>query len=130
MLTDRETYKALEVHYSQIRETHLRTLFAEDPARGRTFSAEGAGLYLDYSKNRITAATMKALVALAEDCDLRGRIEAMFRGDRINVTEDRAAWHTQLRAGTNPDAAAARDDRVRIGRQNPARPRCRAVERR
>jgi len=106
VLTDRETYKALEVHYSQIRETHLRTLFAEDPARGRTFSAEGAGLYLDYSKNRITAATMKALVALAEDCDLRGRIEAMFRGDRINVTEDRAAWHTQLRAGTNPDVEA------------------------
>jgi glucose-6-phosphate isomerase len=106
MLTDRETYKALEAHYQQIRNTHLRTLFAEDPSRGQRFVAEGAGLYLDYSKHRVTGETLGRLIALAEDCGLRGRIDAMFRGDHINVTEDRAAWHTQLRAGTNPEVEA------------------------
>src|SRR5437764_688403 len=106
MLTDRETYKALEAHYQQIRNTHLRTIFAEDPARAQQFAAEGAGLYLDYSKHRVTRETIARLIALAEDCGLRDRIDAMFRGDHINVTEDRAAWHTQLRAGTNPDVEA------------------------
>jgi glucose-6-phosphate isomerase len=106
MLTDRETYKALESHYQELRSVHLRTLFAEDPARGQRFTAEGAGLYLDYSKHRVTGETLGRLIALAEDCGLRGRIDAMFRGDHINVTEDRAAWHTQLRAGTNPDVEA------------------------
>jgi len=106
MLTDRETYKALQRHYEQIKNVHLQQLFDEDPARGKTFAAEGAGLYLDYSKHRVTAETIGRLIALAGDCGLRERIDAMFRGDHINVTEDRAAWHTQLRAGTNPDVEA------------------------
>ena len=106
MLTDREAYQALKRHYEEIRPLHLRTLFAEDPARAERFCAEGAGLYLDYSKHRITGETVGRLIALAEDCGLRARIDAMFRGEHINVTEDRAAWHTQLRAGTNPDVEA------------------------
>jgi glucose-6-phosphate isomerase len=103
MLTDRETYRSLQNHYETMRAVHLRELFAEDAARGQRMVAEGAGLYLDYSKHRVTTETMARLIALAEDRGLRGRIDAMFRGERINVTEDRAAWHTQLRAGTNPD---------------------------
>jgi glucose-6-phosphate isomerase len=102
MLTDRETYKQLMAHYQDVQSLHLRDLFAKDPGRAERFSAEGAGLFLDYSKHRITHETMRLLVALAEDCGLRDRIEAMFKGDLINVTEGRAAWHTQLRAGTNP----------------------------
>src|SRR5215467_4005315 len=103
MLTDRETYKALLSHFNKVRDVHLRSLFAADAARGERFTAEGAGLYLDYSKHRVNDETLKLLMALARDCGLQERIEAMFRGDHINVTEDRAAWHTQLRAGTNPD---------------------------
>src|SRR5215467_8365802 len=106
MLTERESYRALQSHFDQIRTAHLRELFAGDPMRGERFTAESAGLYLDYSKHRITAETPTLLVALARDCGLPERIEAMFRGDHINVTEDRAAWHTQLRAGTNPDVEA------------------------
>ncbi len=106
MLTDRETYLALEKHFEEIRPLHLRALFAEDPGRGERFAAEGAGLYLDYSKHRVTGETIGRLIALAGDCGLRGRIDAMFRGEHINVTENRAAWHTQLRAGTNPDVEA------------------------
>src|SRR4051794_20510825 len=103
MLTDRETYRALQTHYESVRHLHLRDLFAQDPTRGHLMVAEGAGLYLDYAKHRVTAETLGRLIALAEDCGLRGRIDAMFRGDHINVTEYRAAWHTQLRARTNPD---------------------------
>ena len=106
MFTDRDAYKALEAHYQEVGSVHLRTLFAEDPSRGQRLVAEGAGLYLDYSKHRITDETLGRLRALAEECGLRGRIDAMFRGDHINVTEDRAAWHTQLRAGTNPEVEA------------------------
>src|SRR5262245_54733928 len=102
MLTDRESYKALQAHFDAVRDSHLRTLFAEDPARGERFTAEGGGLYLDYSKHRVTDETLTLLIALARECGLRERIDVMFRGDPINVTEDRAAWHTQLRAGTNP----------------------------
>ena len=102
MLTDRETYKQLMAHYQGARLLHLRDLFAKDPLRAQTMCAEGAGLFLDYSKHRVTNETLSLLIALAEECDLRGRIEAMFRGDHVNVTEERAAWHTQLRAGTNP----------------------------
>jgi glucose-6-phosphate isomerase len=109
MLTERPAWKALQSHYEQIRARHLRELFDEDPARGTRFAAEGAGLYLDYSKNRITAETLRLLLALASDCDLRGRIEAMFRGDHINLTEDRAVWHTQLRSGTNPEVEEVLD---------------------
>jgi glucose-6-phosphate isomerase len=97
-LNERRTWKRLEDHYQQVRELHLRKLFTDDPARGERMTVEAVGLYLDYSKNRITGETLKLLLRLAEDCGLRGRIEAMFRGDKINVTEDRAVLHVALRA--------------------------------
>jgi glucose-6-phosphate isomerase len=97
-LTQRPAWQALEQHYQQIRDLHLRTLFAEDPGRGERFSLEAAGIYLDYSKNRITGETLRLLLELAESSGLRERIEAMFRGEKINVTEDRAVLHIALRA--------------------------------
>jgi glucose-6-phosphate isomerase len=97
-LTQRPAWKALQSHFQLIGAKHLRDLFAEDPARGQRFTAEADGLFLDYSKNRITAETLRLLVALAEDSGLRDRIEAMFRGDKINLTEDRAVLHVALRA--------------------------------
>ncbi len=97
-LTERPAWKALEVHYATMRHLHLRQLFADDPRRGEHLTAEAAGIYLDYSKNRITDETIRLLVKLAEECDLRERIDAMFRGERINVTERRAVLHTALRA--------------------------------
>jgi len=97
-LTERQTWKRLAAHYQQVRELHLRKLFADDPTRGERMTVEAVGLCLDYSKNRITDETLKLLLQLAEDCGLRGRIEAMFRGDKINVTEDRAVLHVALRA--------------------------------
>ncbi|HLW03273.1 MAG TPA: glucose-6-phosphate isomerase [Ktedonobacterales bacterium] len=97
-LTQRPAWKALEAHYQQIRDVHLRTLFAQDPQRGERFAAEAVGLYYDYSKNRITAETLRLLLQLAEESDLRGRIDAMFQGDKINVTEQRAVLHVALRA--------------------------------
>jgi glucose-6-phosphate isomerase len=89
---------ALEAHYRDVREVHLRQLFRDDSSRAQRFMAEGASLYLDYSKNRITAETMRLLFALADECGLRERIAAMFRGDAINTTEHRPALHTALRA--------------------------------
>jgi glucose-6-phosphate isomerase len=103
MLTDLPAWRALESHYDGIRDTPLRQWFDEDPARGTRFAADAAGLYLDYSKNRITDETLRLLIALANECDLHGRIDAMFRGDHINLTEDRAVKHWELRSGTNPD---------------------------
>jgi glucose-6-phosphate isomerase len=100
-LTERPAWKALEAHYQTIRRLHLRQLFAEDPARGERFAVEAAGLYLDYSKNRITDETIRLLVQLAGECGLRERIEAMFNGEKINATEKRAALHTALRAPDN-----------------------------
>jgi glucose-6-phosphate isomerase len=97
-LTERPAWKALVAHHQQIKDIHLRTLFADDPGRGERFTAEAAGLFLDYSKNRITSDTLRLLVQLAGECDLRGRIDAMFRGDRINVTENRSVLHVALRA--------------------------------
>ncbi len=97
-LSERAQWKALEAHAKAMRETHLRTLFADDPKRGERLTCEGAGLYFDYSKHRVTDETLRMLVALAEECDLRGRIEAMFTGEKINTTEDRAVLHTALRA--------------------------------
>ena len=97
-LTQRSSWKALEEHYQKVRDFHLRTLFADDPGRGERFALEAAGIYLDYSKNRITDETLRLLLALAEDSGLRERIEAMFRGDKINVTENRAVLHVALRA--------------------------------
>jgi glucose-6-phosphate isomerase len=97
-LTTRPTWKALEAHYTRMRSIHLRTLFAEDPRRGERFAAEGAGIYLDYSKHRITDETLRLLFALAEEIGLRARIDAMFRGEKINATEKRAVLHVALRA--------------------------------
>jgi glucose-6-phosphate isomerase len=91
-------WKALEAHHQKVRELHLRSLFADDSKRGQRFAIEAAGLYLDYSKNRITDETLKLLVQLAEECGLRERIDAMFRGDKINITENRAVLHVALRA--------------------------------
>jgi glucose-6-phosphate isomerase len=103
MLTDRPAWKALQTHYETIRTKHLRQLFQEDPKRGERFVAQGAGLYLDYSKNRITEETIRLLVALAVEIGLKGRIDAMFRGDHINVTEKRAVKHWELRSGSHPE---------------------------
>ena len=100
-LTQRPAWKALEAHCQAIKGMHLRQLFADDPKRGERFTAEAAGLYLDYSKNRITDETLHLLVQLAEECGLREHIEAMFRGDAINVTEQRAVLHIALRAPRN-----------------------------
>ncbi len=97
-LTKRNAWKALQTHYKQVREFHLRNLFADDPKRGERMTAEGVGLYLDYSKNRVTDETMKLLLQLAEELGLRGRIDAMFRGEKINITENRAVLHVALRA--------------------------------
>src|SRR5262249_40114801 len=77
---------------------HLRTLFAKDPERGKRFTAEAQGIFLDYSKNRITQETLDLLIQLAEECDLRSRIDAMFHGEKINITENRAVLHVALRA--------------------------------
>src|SRR5436309_2606357 len=97
-LRDRPAWKALEAHYQKVRERHLRELFRDDPGRGERLTAEAAGLYLDYSKNSITDETLKLLVQLAEEAGLRARIDAMFRGEAINVTEHRAVLHVALRA--------------------------------
>ena len=94
----RPAWKALEEHYQKMRDVHLRTLFAQDSNRGDRFAAEAVGIYLDYSKNRITDETLRLLLQLAESSGLRERINAMFRGEKINVTEQRAVLHVALRA--------------------------------
>ena len=96
-LRERPAWSALQKHYDEIRDLHLRELFAADPGRGERFTAEGAGLYLDYSKNRITEDTLALLVELAEQSGLRERTEAMFGGERINVSENRSVLHVALR---------------------------------
>ena len=94
-------WKALAEHSKEIRKLHLRELFASDSIRGEKLVAEGAGLFVDYSKNRVTETTLKLLRQLAEECDVRGRIDAMFRGEKINTTEKRAVLHVALRAPKN-----------------------------
>jgi glucose-6-phosphate isomerase len=94
-------WKALAEHSKEIRKLHLRELFANDSTRGEKLVAEGAGLFVDYSKNRVTDTTLKLLQQLAEECDLRGRIDAMFHGEKINTTEKRAVLHVALRAPKN-----------------------------
>jgi glucose-6-phosphate isomerase len=98
MLTRRPEWQALGEHHRKIRDVHLRELFADDPGRGERLVAEAVGLYFDYSKHRITGETLTLLVALAEAAGLRGRIDAMFRGEKINVSEGRAVLHVALRA--------------------------------
>jgi glucose-6-phosphate isomerase len=97
-LTTRQAWKALEDHLGTIRRLHLRTLFADDATRGERLTAEAVGIYLDYSKNRVNEETVALLCRLAEECGLRQRIDAMFRGDKINLTENRAVLHVALRA--------------------------------
>jgi len=97
-LTERQTWKVLEAHYQKVRDLQLQNLFADDPKRAEGMTVEAVGLYLDYSKNRVTDETLKLLVQLAEECGLRGRIDAMFRGEKINITENRAVLHVALRA--------------------------------
>ncbi len=96
-LRERAAWRALEKHHAGIRDLHLRDLFADDPTRGERLTAEGAGLYLDYSKNRVTDETLRLLFKLAEESGLAERTEAMFRGDRINVSEKRSVLHVALR---------------------------------
>ncbi|MDQ2887481.1 MAG: glucose-6-phosphate isomerase [Chloroflexota bacterium] len=97
-LTQRPAWRALVEHYEQVRDLHLRKLFDDDSRRGERFTLDAAGIYLDYSKNRITDETLRLLLQLAESANLRGRIDAMFRGDKINITEQRAVLHVALRA--------------------------------
>src|ERR1700732_2259940 len=97
-LTARPSWKALESNYQKVRQSHLRQLFADDPKRGERLTTEAVGLYLDYSKNRVTDETLKLLLQLAEESGLRARIDAMFRGEKINITENRAVLHVALRA--------------------------------
>jgi glucose-6-phosphate isomerase len=96
-LRERPAWKALELHHALVGDAHLRDLFAEDPERGERFTAEGAGIYLDYSKNRVTDETLALLRQLAEESGLAERTEAMLRGDRINTTENRSVLHVALR---------------------------------
>ncbi|QNI38132.1 glucose-6-phosphate isomerase [Edaphobacter albus] len=100
-LVDRPAWKSLKAHADQIRGRHLRDLFKEDPTRGERLTAEAEGLFLDYSKNRVTDETLKLLVQLAEQSKLRERTEAMFNGEKINITENRAVLHVALRAPKN-----------------------------
>jgi glucose-6-phosphate isomerase len=97
-LTKLTAWQALETHYPKVRGMHLRELFADDPKRGERMTTEAIGIYFDYSKHRITEETLGLLVQLAEACGLRARIDAMFRGEKINVTEKRAVLHVALRA--------------------------------
>jgi glucose-6-phosphate isomerase len=97
-VTARQSWKALKTHQSKIGERHLRTLFSDDPTRGERLTAEAVGIYLDYSKNRVTDESLTLLCRLAEESGLRERVDAMFRGDKINVTENRAVLHVALRA--------------------------------
>ena len=110
--TRRDAYKALQAHYKQIRTRHLRELFAEDPGRGERMTAEAIGLFFDYSKNRISGETLQLLLKLAEESGLRQRIDAMFRGDKINVTEKRAVLHIALRAPKGTSILVDRKDVV------------------
>ncbi len=97
MLTDRPAWKALQAHYKKIRRTPLKKMFADDAERADRFKIEALGIHLDYSKNRITEETRQLLLQLTEECGLRGRIDAMFRGDKINITENRSVLHVALR---------------------------------
>jgi glucose-6-phosphate isomerase len=93
-----EAWRSLEQHYARMLSRHLRELFAQDPTRGERLTAEAAGMFLDYSKNRVDDETLRLLLELAEQSGLRGRIDAMFRGEKINITEKRAVLHVALRA--------------------------------
>ena len=111
-LPERKAWQALKRHHAEIAGQHLRELFAADPGRGERLTAEAAGLYLDYSKNRVTDETMRLLVELAAESGVAERRDAMFRGEHINVSEDRAVLHVALRM---PRSAVAGRGRRRRG---------------
>src|SRR5216684_3454489 len=111
-LSERPAWKALQAHCQQIQGKHLKQLFAEDPSRGKRFTAETGGIFLDYSKNRITDETLKLLIQLAEESGLRARIDAMFRGEKINITENRAVLHVALRASKSESIVVDGEDVV------------------
>ncbi|MFZ5876339.1 MAG: glucose-6-phosphate isomerase [Nitrospirota bacterium] len=111
-LTEHPTWTALQTHYHQVKGLHLRNLFADDPRRGERLAAEAVGLYLDYSKHRITDETLSLLLRLAEESGLRARIDAMFRGEKINATENRAVLHVALRAPRTARILVDGDDMV------------------
>ena len=115
-LDQRPAWKALQAHYNEIKSRHLKAMFDEDPKRGERLVVEAAGLYFDYSKHRVTDETLRLLLALADEVGLRARIDAMFRGDKINVTEKRAVLHIALRA---PRGALDRRRRRRRRAQGP-----------
>src|SRR5258708_4398172 len=108
----RPAWALLEKHYQKMKGLHLRELFAEDRNRGERLAVEAAGIYLDYSKNRITDETLKLLLQLAQESGLRDRIDAMFRGDKINVSENRAVLHVALRAPQS--ASIVHEDRKSV----------------
>ena len=111
-LPDRPAWKALEAHSQKMGDVHLRRLFADDPGRGERLTAEGAGIFLDYSKNRVTDETLRLLLQLAEESALKARIEAMFCGEKINVTEGRAVLHVALRAPKDESISVDGEDVV------------------
>ena len=98
LLTDTPAWRALQTHYEKIRDIHLRRLFGEDATRGERFAIEGVGIHLDFSKNRITDETVRLLMQLATERGVAERRDAMFRGEKINVTERRSVLHVALRA--------------------------------
>src|SRR6187431_490818 len=100
-LPDRPAWKSLSAHYQQIKDRHIRLLFADDSSRGQRFTLDALGIYFDYSKNRISDETLRLLMQLAEQSNLKNRIAAMFAGERINTTEDRSVLHIALRAPRN-----------------------------
>ena len=120
-LTERQAWKALEGHHKNIRDLHLGKLFADDPKRGERMTAEAVGLYLDYSKNRITDETLKLLLQLAEESGLRARIDAMFRGEKINIrkTAPSCTWRS-ARPKAHPSSLMAKtwSQRPRRARQD------------
>jgi len=108
-------WKALEQHHREIGERHLRELFAEDPGRGERLAAEAVGLYLDYSKNRVTDETLALLIQLAQESQVAERRDAMFRGEIINVSEHRAVLHVALRMPRGTSLVVVRGGRVGPG---------------
>jgi len=111
-LLERKAWKALAAHYQQVKDTHLRQFFAEDPRRGERLALDAVGIYFDYSKNRVTDETLKVLVQLADEAGLKSRVEAMFSGERINKTENRSVLHVALRAPENASFVVDGEDLV------------------
>ena len=111
-VANESAWSALASHHASISKVHLRDLFASDPARGTRMTVDAVGLYLDYSKNRVTDDTLKLLCRLADESGLRSRIDAMYRGEAINVTEQRAVLHVALRAPRGASILADRKDVV------------------